>query len=376
MNKFKFHPVGQGLFYTGSIASGTYNFVYDCGTESKGSYLSNAIDNYVDEISVINKKPTIDFVVISHLHTDHFNGLYELSKQVKIEKLYLPYLGEDNLVKKIVLYNELVLNRQEDNDIESARMAYNFAIRLYTTRDGIFENILEVDFLSKNAESYDEKGFCYSKYEDKITIGTKDYWKFVFVNKTISNDKIKELLDNLKREINDFGNKSFEEIIELNGGIEAIGTAYKNTFGYNQNITSTLLYHYPAYDTNLWLRRVSYLRKCSRCCDLNNVIFGCRETLLTGDAEFPKKFIEELEKLIKIGLLNQRIGMLQVPHHGAEKNWKDFSVLNINADYYVIPYGNKNSYGHPSNITVGQIFKSNKKLISVNDNKSFEYYIG
>ena len=54
MNKFKFHPVGQGLFYTGSIAKGRYNFVYDCGTESKGSYISNAIDNYVDEISVIN----------------------------------------------------------------------------------------------------------------------------------------------------------------------------------------------------------------------------------------------------------------------------------------------------------------------------------
>lgn len=34
-NKFKFWNVGQGLFYTGSLFGGEFNFVYDCGGSSK-----------------------------------------------------------------------------------------------------------------------------------------------------------------------------------------------------------------------------------------------------------------------------------------------------------------------------------------------------
>jgi hypothetical protein len=44
MNTFKFHSVGQGLFYTGSIADGGLNFVYDCGTESSQEFINKAVD--------------------------------------------------------------------------------------------------------------------------------------------------------------------------------------------------------------------------------------------------------------------------------------------------------------------------------------------
>lgn len=72
MNQFKFHSVGQGLFYTGSLANGNYNFVYDCGTESEQWYLDNCIKDYTREIRGFNnEKAIIDFVVISHLHKDH-----------------------------------------------------------------------------------------------------------------------------------------------------------------------------------------------------------------------------------------------------------------------------------------------------------------
>lgn len=45
MNRFEFHPVGQGLFYTGSLMHGTYQFVFDCGTENKQNYVNDCIDN-------------------------------------------------------------------------------------------------------------------------------------------------------------------------------------------------------------------------------------------------------------------------------------------------------------------------------------------
>jgi len=379
MNQFKFHSVGQGLFYTGSLANGRYNFVYDCGSESGKQYIQRAIEEYVREIRGFDDvKTTIDFVIISHLHSDHFNGLWLLSKNIKIDKVYLPYLGKNKFIIKIILYKKLVMDAKVGgkNSKEFEDLAYRVACQLYgVSEERYFPNIGEPKFLGVEPNNFDEKGFCYSKHEDKLTIGTKDYWKFVFVNKTISNEKLNELLDNLKREINDFENKSLEKIIELDGGIEAIDNAYKNTFGDNQNITSTLLYHYPAYEINQWLRRMSYLRRCGRSCDLSNVIFGHRETLLTGDAEFPKKFIEELEKLIKIGLLNQRNGMLQVPHHGAEKNWEGFINTKITADNCVVSFGLGNKYKHPSTIIVNDILGRKVKLQEVNQISSFEYFI-
>ena len=88
MNHFKFHPVGQGLFYTGQLIGGRYNFVYDCGTENKCSYMSDAIDHFVDKIYTRDDKvPDIDFVVISHLHRDHFSGLPELAQRTKIKRI-------------------------------------------------------------------------------------------------------------------------------------------------------------------------------------------------------------------------------------------------------------------------------------------------
>ena len=75
MNSFKFYPVGQGLFYSGSLFGGAYHFVYDCGTESLQKYLNNAINSYTQELRRTTDEAIIEFVVISHLHEDHFSGL-------------------------------------------------------------------------------------------------------------------------------------------------------------------------------------------------------------------------------------------------------------------------------------------------------------
>ena len=378
MNYFKFHSVGQGLFYSGSLANGTYNFVYDCGTESSKHYLNNAIDGYVNELKYNSHNPSIDFVVISHLHADHFNGLYELSKKAHINKVYLPYLGKHKSIIKIILYKTLVMdeNIEDDNSNEFKNLAYRVACQLYGV-DGehYFPNIREAAFLGVEPNSLDEEGFCYSQQVDKLTIGTKDYWEFIFINKTISSEKLKKLLDNLKREINDFENKSLEEIIKTDDGLKTIASAYKKTFGKNQNITSTLLYHYPLYTETRWLRRMHYFRKYGWCCDLHNDFVNRRETLLAGDAEFPKKFTEELEELIKTGLLKQELGILQVPHHGAKANWDKFAKTRIMAKNYVVSFGLGNKYKHPSIGVVNDILSMEGKLWEINQASSFEYFI-
>ena len=382
MNKFKFHPVGQGLFYTGSIASGRFNFVYDCGTESRKHYLHNAIDSYFNELSFNSYNPSIDFVVISHLHSDHFNGLWLLSKKIKIDKVYLPYLGKNKSIIKIILYKKLVMGVKigDKNSKEFEDLAYRVACQLYgVSEERYFPNIGEPKFLGVEPNNFDEKGFCYSKHEDKLTIGTKDYWKFFFVNKTISNEKLNELLDNLKREINDFENKSLEKIIELDGGIEAIDNAYKNTFGDNQNITSTLLYHHPVHD--LYVGWVDCGKMSPVYCKEGCCAFNCQRnlrkntTLLTGDAEFDKGIKKELNYLESLGMFNKEVGVIQIPHHGSKYNWEKMNDMGIKSIHNVVSFGLGNSYHHPNEKVVNNILKNNQKLWIANQIGEIKYKI-
>ena len=47
--RFVFHPVGQGLFYTGEISEGDYSFrfVYDCG----GDFIQRETDEYINSLN-------------------------------------------------------------------------------------------------------------------------------------------------------------------------------------------------------------------------------------------------------------------------------------------------------------------------------------
>lgn len=93
MNKFVFHPVGQGLFYTGQLGcdyfyhrDSRYNFIFDCGSSSGDGFLCSTIDGYA---AGLNGRD-IDLCVISHLHRDHYNGLKYLLRlqNIRIKKIF------------------------------------------------------------------------------------------------------------------------------------------------------------------------------------------------------------------------------------------------------------------------------------------------
>lgn len=71
---FEFHPVGQGLFYTGNIYDeGTpFSFVYDCGGEKR--FIGREIESYYRR----HGSKELDLIVLSHLHADHINGVKKL----------------------------------------------------------------------------------------------------------------------------------------------------------------------------------------------------------------------------------------------------------------------------------------------------------
>lgn len=94
------HPVGHGGFFFGAVRCGKREFrwVYDCG-----SLVRNSKD-LKREIDKASKHREIDALYLSHLHSDHFNGIDYLLNKCDVKQLVIPYL---NGYKKVytLLYN-------------------------------------------------------------------------------------------------------------------------------------------------------------------------------------------------------------------------------------------------------------------------------
>lgn len=65
-----------------------------------------------------------------------------------------------------------------------------------------------------------------------------------------------------------------------------------------------------------------------------------------------------------------RVGTIQVPHHGALKNFTSllFGLFQY-CNFYFISYGNPNQYGHPSLRVVIDIIRNNKILAEITQSR-------
>lgn len=87
-----FHPVGQGLFASGSLndqKKSQFHWVYDCGTISRQDLIESAIENYSQ---CNNTSCHINLLVISHFDNDHISGIIKLLKKFSVDTLLIPYI--------------------------------------------------------------------------------------------------------------------------------------------------------------------------------------------------------------------------------------------------------------------------------------------
>src|SRR5260221_12412791 len=90
--RYHFRPVGQGLFSHGRLTNlhrQRFDWVYDCGTDSKAEYLNREVEHFRGEISSSNR---IGLLILSHFDDDHVNGVTQLMNGTRVEYLFLPYL--------------------------------------------------------------------------------------------------------------------------------------------------------------------------------------------------------------------------------------------------------------------------------------------
>lgn len=364
MNKFIFHSIGQGLFYTGSLYEGNYNFVYDCGTEKEKARLNKEIGTYVTDLSFKknNTVPTIDFVVISHLHKDHFSGLIELIKSTRIKKLYLPYLPTKSypiVASFFLVYAIYEEQRESSLDREYDYYMYQAMRRLYKIssndfpNDNAYEELKEISVefeLSNNEQLY-----CFKDDYSK-------QWEFHLFGKPFPQekyDKLNSLLDSnppLKKRIIDIQDLTDDDLKEIR-------SIYEKVFGKKGlNSTSLVLLHKPV------LSEFISIPYCGHC--FYNFKDSCmnESTLLTGDAEFT---MEMFDKLLNFNRGIQ-LCVLQIPHHGSKKNWNIYMKC-LTANLNVISFG-KNTHSLPSPLVLRDLL-INRKIVKTTEKSNVEYYL-
>lgn len=378
MNKFVFRPVGQGLFYTGSLLNYNYNFVYDCGTENCQKIINQEILKYKKEVVKYASKPLLDFVVISHLHNDHYSGLFELIKNFKVKKIYLPYLNfyTSDVLRLYLFYDLFVDNNRDENQFDYSMTLYRLLESLYgLSNDNLYR------------EYFGDFEYIESAKIVECQYGDKSYWEFKFLYNKAKESKINEINNNCKILLNNAKCTSMEEFIKQNEkNIDVIAAAYKHIFGKGNSLnnTSIILLHYPT-EERKYLKYCNYDNYeygkphyciCEKC--KYNDLFMCAHlrssygiTLLTGDVLINKATAEELKQCVAY----KDLTIMQVPHHGSLANWNAVCKYSIVSDIYIIPFGYGNHYGHPHVRVIDDLMSKLNEFYCVTQKQGYIYCI-
>lgn len=423
--RFKFHPVGQGGFYSGKFYNDEVviaSVVYDCGTITQNSFIRDEIKEFKSDIGSSEKE--ISLLVISHFDEDHINHLKDLLANItRVQYIIVPYI---NKIEKLCLimkhlndtsdfgYREFVLNPVQwfdDQGIDVEHFLFvdssdrtegmdKAPIPLGTEKVSCKINKVKNDDVyamwedvirNRRDDTVEEKRALGVKYvcscDDKIKLEIAAIWQFMFYVKRPSK-QIETILE-LHKGICAEHDICLLDILRDKSRLASIRKWYKSV-SRNLNYTSLVLYHKPIKVDNIQphgyirfnLIRLHGSNKVTRRI-ASNIPSHCHAyksaTLLLGDsmlklkAKQSRKLITDIaEHFLEIqeikNVTNQvnidDILVATVPHHGAASSWCTHLMVVFKSCFWCFLSDVENKYEHPKVQVVEDVVK-NKKTISV-----------
>ena len=376
-SEYEFHGVGEGLFVTGLIEKNgrRFRYVYDCGSHNKKP-LEDGIEQFKAQLQDGEK---INLLVISHLHKDHFNGIFNLLKDgdIHVGLLVMPYLYEFITNEAIIDY---IIDYDEDDNIEEFRKF------IKSPEKWLFEHgvntILESRFMRRvHTSDEDTKSELIAKelQDSSGLIINHKATKLHYKKSNTSSNKVIFTCDPIK------ANLSIDRSIHIdfmNLKLKREGYDYKKTiteFAKKHDLISLLnqvgeidqikkyLKHNGISVNGKFINRTSVVMGIS---NVTNARFPA--IVLTGDIEIQDNEKKLLNEFVENHLKTTSTTKLTIlyPHHGAYSK-PTLETLSHFAKYhvlYVISYGKINSYKHPSAEVVNTL---NDNLLHVYDFHSF-----
>lgn len=363
----KFHPIGQGAFYSEEFYNlkNSFKIVYDCGNFNNLKYADKVIEQ------AFNKNDIIDILFISHFDYDHVSKISKLRDTVKkIKNVVLPLLYENtkNLLLKIYKY-------YDDNVFNLINNPQNF---FGEETKIIFVNYPENDegtYIDNSLTDIEKINMTGKKIDSGTQLFLKDReWVFIPYNYMYL-ERHEELVKMLKQEninvkklINDIDYTLYKIISDIGKTKKEGGKIFKRIYDSLEdtiNINSMILYSGPLSKNNDF--QVNFFVK-NKCCfnifEFFNICYNNYNKaacIYTGDTNLNKVFIKS-----KFKQLWDNVGTIQVPHHGSKRSF-NADILDGDTRFFPISYGTDNIFGHPSSKVISDIFSNGKYPILIND---------
>jgi len=356
-----FLPVGQGACYLEQFRCGGSRFtiMYDCGSITPLGQIDNLLPQYLP------KGTHVDALFISHFDNDHVNGLPFVLQEYKVRNLFLPLITEDECSllrlyftvfsssqKEKAVFDQLLTGSYQRNDLS----VFYVRPRRYENenafiRDGDLQTVSSGENVSGRIfrqavpqEAPCSWEFVPFNFQQQNRIGALREELFRLFGQNLS---LQEVMDSVKR------NKDY---------VANIKEAYKSISG-NLNENSLVLFSGSVDET----LRQRYECPCLGANDCPVFPFstpsGC---LYMGDynAKGTAQW-NELDRAFK--QYWNRIGCLQIPHHGSKHNYNK-KLTNNYPCYYVISAGMHNRYRHPNKEVISNMLSKKAYPFWVNEN--------
>lgn len=358
-----FYKTGQALFAVERITCHNQQrtIVYDCG--------GNNVNEVKRAINAIKGVTVIDAVFISHYHTDHINGLRELLKSFTVKNLFLPLL--DPLQQLAIRCtspkyqkHKLYANPKQflatiGEDLPRIHMVMTEGDESEPGNDQQNNNNPQENFGDDGFDSVIHSGteidfqFLDDSTNTQNTSTNISCWRFIPFNlKTMTTKDWQTFLTGINLPMN----YTPQQVKANWGSVRTIGrkspvNALKKMYGWKfEDINE--------YSMTLYSGPTSQHR-----CSLDN----CTGCLYYGDYNAKKNFNSIHAKYQKFW---GNIGVVQVPHHGSDKNF-DAQVV-VPGATHVIPNDDSLSsckstrkpysrYASPHNIN--NIIKNNNEKV-------------
>ena len=329
-----FQPIGQGAFYTEQFND--FTIVYDCGSKNE-SLIKKEIK------SVFEKGEDIEAVFISHLHSDHINGLKFLLEFCNVKRVLMPLLTENEKIQ-LLIQNEIIqkgISPFLENLIETQNIE-NVTVVLVPETESDTEinldqepNQIDGNFTSKTFKTNPK--LSHSSIVDWIFI------PFNFRQTQRANDFITKLT---KQKITFKNISEFKKQWQQNKN--KIIKIFKSVPG-SMNTNSMTLYSGPESNGKRFFHHFIESVHFHPFYRHHNLA-GC---LYFGDYEAKgvqkwSQFINYYEKYWDI------VGTVQIPHHGSRHNYNR-EINKGNPKLSIISSGIKNTYRHPHASTLKYI---------------------
>jgi len=411
-----FHGIGQGLFYSGKITfqsnndtKNSFNFIYDCGSSSRIVYLINEIKEY-KKLNLTNKK--LDLLMISHLHSDHVNGVERILSDIEVKNVVLPYLkpierallsvyeegpswyfeflsNPTNFLKKRGVKNIIYVSRGEDVKVtppetsEGPLNEVEFSLKM--DFEGMKHDIEKEAYARKNDEFIDiNVTFKKDSYSAKIF----NLWDFYFYTSPIDEKKIEPFFNAVRQIQNEskdreISHDSILEIIRDKNKRKDLKEIYEKKITKDLNFTSMACLHGPIYllpyidlryEFNLGLWPFPFIPPYRRLyenlkfmyhklydewlhilCETKDFYRNRSYSFLTGDINSNSEWDGIKRRYLQLFKYMQ---FLQIPHHGSQKNWNYEIPLDVGLCDYIISAGIRNQFKHPDLEVIKNISQS------------------